>query len=215
MVTYKVHLIRHGTTSGNMEGRYIGRTDLPLCQEGRERLEFLKKEYEYPKAEIVISSPLQRCLQTADILYPDTYFESWSEFIEYDFGAFDGKSIDELRSVPEFEKWVESGMAQTPPGGESTEQFMRRVVEGMNRLLHYMMEERVYSTALITHGGVISTLLYGMGVPKQDIEHCTVADGCGYTVLMTPQMWMRDRAFEVYGVIPYGMTQEEAQGRHA
>ena len=34
MVTYKLHFIRHGMTDGNRTGRYVGRTDVPLCQEG-------------------------------------------------------------------------------------------------------------------------------------------------------------------------------------
>ena len=29
-----VYLIRHGKTKGNLEGRYIGTTDEPLCEEG-------------------------------------------------------------------------------------------------------------------------------------------------------------------------------------
>lgn len=212
MVTYKVHLLRHGLTSGNREGRYIGRTDLPLCQEGREQLERLKREYEYPKADMVVSSPLRRCVQTADILYPDAYTETWPEFTEYDFGEFEGKSVEELKGVYRFQEWIEGGMAQAPPGGETHEQLTRRAAQGMNRLMQRMMQDRLYSVALVTHGGLINLLLYGMGLPKRDIVHCSARNGCGFTVLMTPQMWMRDRAFEIYGVAPYGMTEAEAMG---
>ena len=36
MKTFKLHLIRHGLTSGNLQGLYIGSgTDIPLCDEGR------------------------------------------------------------------------------------------------------------------------------------------------------------------------------------
>ena len=39
MKTFKLHLIRHGLTAGNLDGRYIGGgTDLPLCSEGRAQL---------------------------------------------------------------------------------------------------------------------------------------------------------------------------------
>ena len=32
MKTFKLHLIRHGMTAGNLQGLYIGSgTDLPLC----------------------------------------------------------------------------------------------------------------------------------------------------------------------------------------
>ena len=34
MKTFKLHLIRHGLTSGNLQGLYIGSgTDIPLCDE--------------------------------------------------------------------------------------------------------------------------------------------------------------------------------------
>ena len=34
MKTFKLHLIRHGMTAGNLQGLYIGSgTDLPLCDE--------------------------------------------------------------------------------------------------------------------------------------------------------------------------------------
>ena len=38
MQTYKICLIRHGTTRANEEGLYIGRTDLPLSPRGFARL---------------------------------------------------------------------------------------------------------------------------------------------------------------------------------
>ena len=41
-----VYLIRHGKTKGNLEGRYIGTTDEPLCEEGKQslRAEYNRKE---------------------------------------------------------------------------------------------------------------------------------------------------------------------------
>ena len=60
-------LIRHGKTRGNLEGRYVGcRTDEPLSPEGIEEL----KQRSYPRAEWVYVSPMSRCIETAEILYP-------------------------------------------------------------------------------------------------------------------------------------------------
>ena len=61
MVYFKLHLIRHGLTAGNLEGRYIGAgTDLPLCDEGRAQLAALKRDFTYPPVELVFTSPLLR-----------------------------------------------------------------------------------------------------------------------------------------------------------
>ena len=38
MKSYQIHLIRHGMTQANLQGRYIGSTDVPLSQEGIEQL---------------------------------------------------------------------------------------------------------------------------------------------------------------------------------
>ena len=43
MKYYKLHLIRHGLTAGNLQGLYIGSgSDLPLCDEGRAVQELVK-----------------------------------------------------------------------------------------------------------------------------------------------------------------------------
>ena len=60
-------LIRHGMTPGNEEHRYIGRTDEPLSQKGREQLLTLQKKGVYPAAACVAASPLERCRQTAEL----------------------------------------------------------------------------------------------------------------------------------------------------
>ena len=66
MKTFKLHLIRHGLTSGNLQGLYIGSgTDIPLCDEGRAQLAELKERFEYPQVDTVFSSPLLRAVETA------------------------------------------------------------------------------------------------------------------------------------------------------
>ena len=72
MKTFKLHLIRHGMTAGNLQGLYIGSgTDIPLCDEGRAQLNELKERFEYPQVDTVFSSPLLRAVETANILFPD------------------------------------------------------------------------------------------------------------------------------------------------
>ena len=42
MKTYQIHLIRHAVTKGSLEGRYIGHTDEPVCEEGMAQLKDIK-----------------------------------------------------------------------------------------------------------------------------------------------------------------------------
>ena len=48
MLTYKIHLFRHGITRANLEGRYVGLSDYPLCQEGIDALKEYVKDTQYP-----------------------------------------------------------------------------------------------------------------------------------------------------------------------
>ena len=70
MKTYKIHLIRHGLTEANLKQQYIGSTDMPLAAVGLSELQRLKNENDYPKVDKVYSSPMLRCKQTANVLYP-------------------------------------------------------------------------------------------------------------------------------------------------
>ena len=71
MKYYKLHLIRHGLTAGNLQGLYIGSgSDLPLCDEGRAQLKTLKKDFDYPVVPLVFTSPMKRATETAEILFP-------------------------------------------------------------------------------------------------------------------------------------------------
>ena len=207
MVTYKLHFIRHGMTEGNRVGRYVGRMDLPVCREGREELEKMKARYEYPDVQEVYCSPLLRCLQTADILYPDRFVSVVQELKEYDFGLFDGKNPEELRDNEAFSKWAEEKMASTLPFGESNDEFTARCMKAINNVLKDMQDRSVTSAAVITHGGVILRLMCLYDIEKADPREYFCRSGEGFSVMITPQLWQRDGIFEVLCAIPE--TEEE------
>ena len=80
MKYYKLHLIRHGLTQGNLDGLYIGSgTDLPLCAEGRAQLKTLKKDFDYPQVPLVFTSPMVRATETAEILFPGVRLRTHTE----------------------------------------------------------------------------------------------------------------------------------------
>lgn len=93
MITYKLHLIRHGQTEGNQKGLFVGRTDMPVSEEGFDELSRLRDTYEYPRVGAVYTSPLRRCIQTAEFLYPNNMLTVVDDLQEMDFGEFEGKSV--------------------------------------------------------------------------------------------------------------------------
>ena len=103
----KFYLIRHSITKGNLEKRYIGaKTDEPLCKAGYELL----KEKHYPKVEKVIASPMKRCIETAQLLFPDTQIQIEESLRECDFGEFENKNYQELSQSKAYQAWISTVM---------------------------------------------------------------------------------------------------------
>ena len=204
MLTYRLFIIRHGLTSGNLEGRYIGRkSDLPLCGEGKEELQELAEQFEYPDVKKVYSAPMKRCFETAEILYPNRLTQPAPGLEEYDFGVFEGRSPKELAGTEMFVRWYESGMKAAPEKAESITDFAQRVADGFRAVVEDMMREKITTAALIVPGGVLMNLLSVFGYPKRDNPMLWDAPaGTGYTALLNAQLWQRDGVFEVYSRIP-------------
>ena len=116
MKTFKLHLIRHGLTSGNLQGLYIGSgTDIPLCDEGRAQLKELKERFEYPQVDTVFSSPLMRAVETANILFPNAAHQfSVHDLREAGFGVFENHPVKELVKNEDFKKWITPGSGFVP-----------------------------------------------------------------------------------------------------
>ena len=97
MKSYKIHLIRHGRTQANEEGLYVGRTDLPLSPGGLNALLALREGGGYPTAGRFFTSPLTRCRQTLEVLYPGCRQEVGEGLAECDFGRWEGRSAASLQ----------------------------------------------------------------------------------------------------------------------
>lgn len=203
--TFTIHLIRHGITEGNIEGKYIGSTDLPLCDAGRNILSELKNKYKYPTADVYFSSPMKRCTETMRILYPDKQPALIPDLRECDFGIFEGRTSASLKDDPEFEHWVKGGVSAAPPGGESGEAFSHRIAAAFSDIVIAMMKTDIRSAVICTHGGVVATILTLFGIPQKEITEWMTKDGCGYTIRTDLTSWMRGNVFEVVSSIPEGM----------
>lgn len=157
----KVYLIRHSTTEGNKEKRYIGSTDEPLCRDG---IEILKKRAgQYPKAEHVYISPMKRCRQTAEIIYPkemsDGRFTVHDKLRECDFGMFENHNYLELSDCQEYQAWIDSGGKLAFPGGESRKGFIRRTLEGFEEICLDAQKNGWEKIAVVAHGGTIMSIM--------------------------------------------------------
>ncbi|MBQ5840815.1 MAG: histidine phosphatase family protein [Clostridia bacterium] len=202
MKTYKIHLIRHGMTEANADGRYIGRTDLPLSPEGLAALLALKESHRYPGGTRFFTSPLSRCRQTLEVLYPGCSAETVEGLAECDFGAFEGKSLQELKNDERFLQWME-GRRQDIPDGEETEAFRQRVCAAFEGIVNDLIHAGDTEAVICTHGGVITLLMQLYALPRLDPKECLAAPGQGFTLRVTPSIWMSEPLAEALCIIPW------------
>ena len=210
MLYFKLHLIRHGLTQGNLDGRYIGSgTDLPLCEEGRAQLAQLKARFAYLAAEVVFTSPLLRATQTAELLYPGVRTLPLQDLREMAFGVFENRPITELAADPAFAAWMDPASQTVPEGAESREAFARRTDGMLMKLFEFMIKSQIHEAACVTHGGVILNMMARHVLPQRRPEDWMTDPGCGYSLRLDTAMWMRDHLAEAYDVVPLGYLDEE------
>ena len=203
MKSYQINFIRHGQTEANLQGAYIGVTDVHLSPKGREQLLKISDEQGYPRTEMLISSSLSRCLETCDAIFPSQNVTLNGAFSECNFGDWEGKTATQLAGEPKFAEWLSNSEKTPPPNGESGADFTRRVCRGFERLVNSMMTSGISSATIVTHGGVIMTLLAVYGLPQAHSYDWRMDCGYGYATRITPGLWMRDKVIEVYNTIPY------------
>ncbi|MDO4632331.1 MAG: histidine phosphatase family protein [Eubacteriales bacterium] len=172
-----IYLIRHGMTAGNRLKRYIGRTDEPLCEEGKE---LLAQREKLPEPERLLCSPMLRCRETAAILFPGSTPKLVEEFRECDFGDFENKNYLELADDEYYQRWVDSGAALPFPNGETREGFLKRCADAFYQEVQLLEREGVSRAAMVVHGGTIMSILARYGTPAKNYYEFSVGNGEGY-----------------------------------
>ena len=183
-------LIRHGKTAGNLLGRYIGsRTDEPLCDEGREGL----AGKQMPEVERLYVSPMKRCVETAEILWPGfdrKKMQKVTDLRECDFGDFENKNYKELSGNGDYQAWIDSNGTLPFPNGESMDAFKSRCLEAFARIVEEVSgaeqewiasgKTGIFRAGIVVHGGTIMAILEQYGYPKAAYFDYQVKNGCGY-----------------------------------
>lgn len=212
MKTYRIHLIRHGLTAANLDGRYAGVTDIPVTEEGIRELRACRDTLQYPDATRFYTSPLTRCRQTLDVLYDEPDYIVVPDLREWDFGRFENKTPRELRGDRDFQNWMTDSVRYQPPGGERGEDFLSRVIRGFQDVVYDVMRSGERDSVICTHGGVIMALLSSCGVPERHYRDWICGNGRGYTVRVTPSVFMRTSKVEIVDTVPAGDDAGQMQG---
>lgn len=148
-------LLRHGETHHTVEKRFSGSggEDPPLSPTGEEQVRRVANVLATRGITAVVSSPLQRTRQTADIVASALRLpiRVVDEFRECAFGEWEGFTFAQVRErwPDELAAWLGSpGVA--PPGGESFDAVDRRVRRGRDQVVSRYSEGTVLVVSHVT-----------------------------------------------------------------
>jgi broad specificity phosphatase PhoE len=145
----EIVLARHGETEWSRDGRHTGRTDIPLTDEGRRQARVLAQalgEWSFGR---VLSSPLERAVETCRLAGLGDRVEITDDLLEWDYGEYEGITTPQIREQrPDWYLWRDGC-----PGGEQPGDVARRV----DRVLAAVGAERE-DVALFAHGHVLRVL---------------------------------------------------------
>lgn len=156
----RLALIRHGPTEWNAQGRFQGRSDVPLSARGRRDARAIAAALRNDDVSIIYSSDLSRALGTAETIAVECGAPVVIEerLREFDFGRWEGLTWPQILALQNEPKHREPTAAEyyRPEGGESFADVCRRVAS----LLDDLEKQRDYATtAVVTHAGVLHAFL--------------------------------------------------------
>lgn len=208
MKSFTVYLFRHGLTKGNVNAQYIGHTDLPITTDSISALKSIKAKYHYPEVDAVFVSPLKRCIESAEIMFPKNNPLVINDLIEYNFGEFEGCTADDLKNNDDFRDWLRGDMHARPPYGESNAEFFARVCSAFEKIVDGMVKSGTETAAIVGHAGVLMAILACYGLPEAPMAHWQMEAGYGFKLRITPSLWMRANKLEVADTSPISMNKE-------
>jgi probable phosphomutase (TIGR03848 family) len=161
-----VILVRHGRTTANADGVLAGRTaGVRLDAAGRTQALRTAERLAVVPLVAVVSSPLERCRQTARIVVeqqagtPVTGIDG--ALTECDYGRWQGRPLTELAREPLWSVVQTQPSAAAFPGGESLAAMQSRAVAAVRR--HDAAIEAEHGAgavwAAVSHGDVIKSVL--------------------------------------------------------
>jgi probable phosphoglycerate mutase len=121
-VTQSVVLARHGETEWSRSLRHTGKTDLPLTEEGRHQASALGLRLKGWRFSLVLTSPLQRALETCRLAGYGEQARVRPDLVEWDYGRYEGLTTRQIQEIqPDWSLWRDGC-----PGGEQAADVGRR-----------------------------------------------------------------------------------------
>ena len=187
-------LTRHGEAAPS-EIMLGGQLDMSLTPRGRQEAGALARRLAGVRLDRIVSSPMNRALETAQAVATGRPVEVDDRLREFDYGRWEGLTAEETEARdPELRaSWDADPAATTAPGGESGATVAARAREFLTEIVAHELgseseaedERRVL---VVAHGTFNRILLcVALGVPVRDFRRRFVQDRANLTVLRYEQ----------------------------
>jgi len=177
-------LIRHGQIRANVEGRWHGATDSPLTRQGRRQVarlsRYLRRSFE--QLDVLYSSPLQRCQQTA-VAVAEAFGRpvvTEDDLREYGIGEWEDMPYRLLAEREDFYRRISEDLEYAPPGGDSINAVARRIVPALQRI--HDSHPGARHIGIIGHGAAMAIALAALldrdpaRWPHYPLANCSVTE---------------------------------------
>lgn len=152
--------LRHGESVGNVESRWQGQSDYPLTTMGRAQAQALAERWkeESAKFDLVITSPLVRAKETAEIIASalDVKVESDPVWMERNVGEMTGLTIEEIRLHPR-PTFITPYDAIGGVGEGDWVLFLRA-----GQALYNLLRRPAGRYLIVSHGGLLNQLMHAI-----------------------------------------------------
>ena len=145
----RIYLVRHGETAWTLTAQHTGRTDLALNEQGERQARELAARLAALRIDHILSSPLQRARRTAELALPDASIEADDDLMEWDYGAYEGRSTVDIEVERPGWRLFRDGC----PGGETLDSVGVRADRVIGRI-----RGRGGNVAVVAHREILRIL---------------------------------------------------------
>ncbi|MDP4290668.1 MAG: histidine phosphatase family protein [Bacteroidota bacterium] len=181
--TTTICIIRHGETDWNASGKLQGREDIALNDLGRAQAIQTSRYFEREPWDIMVSSPLLRAYETAQIIASRLKIATVhvvDEIKERDYGSASGLMPDERH------KRFPNGII---PDQEEFEVLRQRAMKGLLKIAGNFQGEKIIA---VSHGGLINSILYTISGGEFGSFKTRLKNGCINRLILCDNIWTVD-----------------------
>lgn len=152
-------LVRNADTDFSRDRRVAGRRDIMLSDAGRRQASALARHIQSIDIAEILSSPLPRAVETAEILAAPAGLGVVRDprLVDFDAGSWEGRPHDEIANSAEYQRFLRNPMAEQIPGGERLPDVRDRLVAAVSQAL--ADNELGANIMLVSHAGPLRLLL--------------------------------------------------------